>query len=116
MTQKGHPLLHLTTVFVTGTTTALLQGAPQHLLQPDHRIWERSTTAFVKGSTTVCLNGRPQHYLRSQIFHSCAISQKFSLQKSLPPVKRVVRTGPIRAYYCQRLNDAGFHFVQATVD
>ena len=65
MTQKGHPLLHLTTVFVTGTTTALLQGAPQHLLQPDHRIWERSTTAFVKGSTTVCLNGRPQHYLRS---------------------------------------------------
>jgi len=69
MTQKGHPLLHLTTVFVTGTTTALLQGAPQHLLQPDHRIWERSTTAFVKGSTTVCLNGRPQHYLRSQKRH-----------------------------------------------
>jgi len=67
MTQKGHPLLHLNTVFVTGTTTALLQGAPQHLLQPDHRIWERSTTAFVKGSTTVCLNGRPQHYLRSHL-------------------------------------------------
>ena len=75
MTQKGHPLLHLTTVFVTGTTTALLQGAPQHLLQPDHRIWERSTTAFVKGSTTVCLNGRPQHYLRSLFNHQKDIDQ-----------------------------------------
>ena len=64
MTRKGHPLLHLTTVFVTGTTTALLQGSPQHLLKPDHKRWERSTTAFVKGITTVCLKGRPQHYLR----------------------------------------------------
>ena len=36
MTRKGHPLLHLTTVFVTSTTTA-----------------------FVKGTTTVFLKGRP---------------------------------------------------------
>ena len=33
-----------------------------------------------------------------------------------PPLRGVACFAPRRGYYCQRLNDAGFHFVQAIVD